>query len=393
MSFTLNGVTYTPKTATEYAQDALSNMNTALIAQGLSPLSATQSNALWWTLLAQGTDKVEYVNALYQASQSLNIALCDDDQVLNLLPIAGTSLIPAAYSTVTLTIVATSAGATIPINSTLTAGVYTFETTQAITIPASGTATVGAQCTVTGPITVASGVITAFSPTIAGVSTVTNTTAVPGRDVETAAQARTRLLAGGANVTGLLGAITAIQALPGITQATVLFNYGSPGGLTLTGYSTSLAYRNAIIFVVGNSSDIASTYYQYMNAATQAGSVSNQTSTFYTSVGQAMTVNYEQAVAQDVYVNVQYVASTNVPVNIETLVENVIMALNGTFQIGAKITTIPLYQAFNGFSAAQILGINLSLTSTGGPYSQTVTMNANAYPVFTADNISVTAVS
>ena len=393
MSFTLNGTTIVPLTATEYAQEMLDSMNTSLIAAGLPPMSATQANALWWTLQAQGIVKAELVQMLYQASLSQNIALCDDDQVLALLPTAGTSLIPASASTVTLTVTATAAGATIPVGSTIPAGNYSFKTISAITVPASGTATVGAQCTVTGPITVAAGTMTAFSPTIAGVSSVTNTDAVPGRNVETTAQVRQRLISGGALNSGLTGAISAIRALPGITQANVLFNYGLPGGMTLTGYPTSLAYRNAIIFVVGNSDGIANAYYQYMNASTQTGSIANLTSTYYTDAGQAMTVNYEKAVAQNVYVNVQYVNSSNVPVNIETLVENVIMALNGTFQIGAKISTIPIYQAFNGFNAAQILGVNLSLTSTGGPYSQTVTMNANAYPVFTAANITVTAVS
>jgi len=396
MSFTLNGTTFVPLTATQHAQNQLVDMNNQLIAAGLPTLTASQSNALWWTLLAQGTENAMQDQALYQASLSMNPALCDDAQILNLLPTMGTQLIPAAPTSVTLSITATSAGCTIPAGSTAVFGGYLFATIQGITIGASATATVGATCTVNGPVAIAASSITSFNPTIAGVASVTNPSAgLIGRNIETVSACRTRLLAGGAMVSGLTGAITALQSLPGITSAFIWFNSSTSASLSLLGYGASLAPRSAIIFVVGdNPGGIAAAYFGYMNAPTQVGFIANQTSNYLTAstTPQAIVVNYEQAVAQVVYVQVSYVSSPAVPSNILTLIQNVITPLNGTFQIGQKMSAAPFYSAFVGFSQAQILGIALSLTGTGGPWTSTVQLNANGFASLLNANIVSVAV-
>jgi hypothetical protein len=402
MSFTLNGQTYTPQTATQHAQNMLADMNNQLNAAGLPTLTASQANAMWWTLLAQGTENANNDLALQAAANSMNIALCDDNQILNLLPTMGSSLIPASPSSVTLTITATASGATIPAGSLAVSGPNFFSTIQAITIPASGTATVGATCTANGPITAAIGTITSFSPTVTGVATVNNATAaLPGRNLETVAQARVRLLAGGAIMSQQQGAIFALQSLPGITQANVLFNVSATTALTLIGvgseYPTGLAPRTALILVVGdNAAQIGPTYMAYMNAPTQVGSVTNKTSIFTTgSVGtiQTITVNYEQAVNQSIWINVQIVSTPAVVAALTSItaqIQNVITALNGQFQIGAKISAAPFYAAFQGFSQAQVLGITMSLDNI--TYGNTVIPNTNGYPTLANANISVTLV-
>ena len=396
MSFTLNGTTFTPLTAGQHASNQLADMNNQLISAGLPTLTASQSNALWWTLLAQGTENALQDQALLQASNSMNVAICDDAQILQLLPTMGTALIPASPTSVTLSITATSAGCTIPAGSTAVFGNLLFATIVAITIGPSATATVGATCTVNGPNTVAASSITSFNPTIAGVSTVTNPSAgLVGRNIETVSACRTRLLAGGAMVNGITGAITALQSLPGITSAFIWFNQSTLSPLALLGYGASLAARNAIIFVVGdNPTSIATAYFTYMNAPTQAGFSANQTSNYLTSTTtpQTLVVNYEQAASQNVYVQVSYVSNPNVPSNILTLIQNVITPLNGTFQIGQKIASSPFYAAFVGFSQAQILGIALSLVGTSGPWTNTVQLNANGYANFANANIVSVAV-
>ena len=110
MSFTVNGATWTPKTATEHAQTQLDVINAGRQSRGESLLIASPDNAIWLELLAAGSLQQAYDDELYQSSQSFNVSTCDDNQVLNLLPITGTTLIPATYSTVSISVTAAAAG-------------------------------------------------------------------------------------------------------------------------------------------------------------------------------------------------------------------------------------------------------------------------------------------
>jgi hypothetical protein len=443
MSFTLNGVTYTPKTATQHAQNMLAEMNNSLISNGLPSLSATQSNALWWTLLAQGSVNAEQDLALIQAANSMNIALCDDDQILALLPTMGTSLIPASPSSLTLTITADASGVTIPIGSTVSVSGYRFSTIQALVLGSNATGSVGATCSVNGPVTIAPGSVTAFSPTIAHVASVTNASAaIPGRDLETVTACRTRLLNGGANMTGLTGANTAIRSLPGITQASVLFNTfastpiplngvlslangssvvsgytyiigntagglsgGSVGTTVWTTFGASsntvgLAFvatssgaisgtgtcakaipsRTAQIVVSGSSPSIASTFLDYMPVPTQGAS----SQTWSAPSGQVLTVYYDTATTQNVYVTVNVLSAAPRQTGYDNLIRNTIVTLNPSLKIGQTITTQTIANLFSSYSAATIVSYQLSLD--GVTWSNSINANWNALPAFVASS-------
>src|SRR5260221_1386649 len=102
MSFSFNGQTFTPQTTLEHAQQMLTSINAVRQSLGLSQLVPTTANAIWLILLAAGERNAVVDQKMNSGTNSLNPALCDPDQILNLLPMVGTSRIPATFSTTTI---------------------------------------------------------------------------------------------------------------------------------------------------------------------------------------------------------------------------------------------------------------------------------------------------
>ena len=173
--YTVTGSTWTAKSALEHAQDMLAAMNTALAPYGLY-LRASMANVLWWICLGLGALRASYDLAISAAKNSFDPALCDDDQVLNLLPIAGISMIPASASTLNIKFTADSTGQTVPKGTHIKIKnlVPTFLTDQALVVPAGVASvyklTVTSACSASGSILVAG--------TSVAVTTSMNTTAL-----------------------------------------------------------------------------------------------------------------------------------------------------------------------------------------------------------------------
>jgi hypothetical protein len=381
MSFSIGGVTYYPKTGSEHAQAMLASMNAQLSAASLPILSASQANALWWVMLAFGTSLSDKDAELQSASQSFDIANCDDNQILNLLPIAGTSLIPATYSSVALTVTATSAGAaTVTAGSQIRYGTGYFVVQTTTVVPLGSTVnSIVAVYTATGPVQCSPGQLTAFVTPIANVASVTNAaSAVPGRDVETIPEVRTRLTLGGSINAGLVGAIAAIRMLPGITNVNIYFNISTTVALTLPG-SISVPVRSARVFIQGSNASLAETYFKYMSAPTSGASSQN----WITPSAQTLTLSYDAATVQNVYVRTRVLDTAYLGSGYKDLIRNVIYSQNATAKIGELVTVQELGALFIGFNQATVLGFEISLD--GSSWASYVEVNANSIPVFTAD--------
>ena len=175
MSWTVSGITWTPQTAATHAQTQLDYLNAlqqALVPPGPT-LTASPTNAIWLEYLGSGSIQQLYDDKLYAASQSFNVATCDDTQVLNLAPIAGTAPLAATYSTVYLTCVATSSGTCIiPAGTKAQFGAYNFVTALPTTIGASASASVFCVCDIPGPILAPSGSMSSFTTTITNLASV-----------------------------------------------------------------------------------------------------------------------------------------------------------------------------------------------------------------------------
>ena len=379
--YTLNGSTWQVLSTQQHATNILSNMNTQLQSQGLPPVIATTGNILWFYCLAAGQEIAELVDQpLSAAKNSFDIANCDDNQIYSLLPIAGTSLIPASYSSMYVVFTAASTGSLIiPSGSHVAVSGLTnrFITQSAITIPANTSAQMFTVADSTGPIIVVSGQVSGLLESLANFgSVVNNAPCSVGSVIETAAQARARILAGNTISNNLNGLILALRGLPGIQGANAYFNpYLTASSLVGISGAINLPARTAYMVVVGSSSAIASTYWNIMNAPTYGG----QAQTIVTLSNQTYTINYDYASPVNVYVQVfiqaNSIANSSYAGALYTALSNISVTM------GQLLTSDFMLTQLQSYVFASINGVLLSMS--GSNYGVSVPIPVNSYAVFT----------
>lgn len=379
MAFDIGGITWTPETASQHAQEILVAMNALLSAQGLPTVSATQANALWLFMLAVGSKEQTQDNDLAAAINSFNLALCNDQQIQNLLPIAGTTLIAGAYSTITMKVTAGAGSVTVPSGTLLPYGTVNFLTTSGLSLTTSGVGTVLAQCDTLGPVVVPASGLTTFGVSIPNLSSVYNpAAAIVGRYTETPAQARQRLILGQTIGFNLNGVENALAGIPGITAVKVWFNIDTVNNLVLTG--GAIVYpRHCRIVVAGTDASgtlIASNYLERITCPTD-GNLS-EPYTFLS--GQTINVYYNQASTEAVYAKVYYDGNEPTQSGFQSLITQTLEAL--VFGIGQTISAETILSALAGFTQASIIDAEVSLD--GITYGRKVSINGDAVPSVTS---------
>ena len=279
MSFIYGAGLWQPASAAEHASDILGQINAVLQANSVKDsggnviqFAASLGNVVWILCLALGNIRADDDLLLLQAAQQFSIAQESDAQLLATLPMTGTTLIPGAYSLVTLNVTADASGATVPAGTKAALGtICNFLVLSTTTIGSGSTAAILCQSDTLGPIQVAPGQLTSFATTVPHVTTVTNPAgAVVGRNIETTQQLRQRLLGGNIINTNVNGTIRAIQGIQGITQAVMFLNQSPTTNLALQG-GTQVPALNAYIVVAGTDITglaIASAYADRMLAPT-----------------------------------------------------------------------------------------------------------------------------
>ena len=387
MSFTVNGATWTPKTATEHAQTQLDVINAGRQSRGESLLIASPYNAIWLELLAAGSLQQTYDDDLYQSSQSFNVSTCDDDQVLNLLPITGTTLIPATYSTVSISVTAAAAGsATVPSGTLAPFSGINFVVNTTTVVPAGTTVAMSATADTAGPYLATAGTINRFTTNITNVQTVTNlANSTQGSSVESVSSIRGRLISGSGTINwDLDGTILAIRALQGIIFANMYFNPDTVNNLVLPGPVTIPPRHNRIVIQGTDvNGKLAQTYAERQTAPTDGAYSQNWISLS----GQTIPIYYDVATNQPCYIKVYYDPTMPISSGFDSLIKQTIVNLGSTVTIGQAITSQFISEALNGFIYATITGITLSADNV--TFGRECAINANAVAQFTTANISV----
>ncbi len=291
--YTISGSTWQVLSSQEHAANILANWNALLAAQGLDTITATTSNIGWLFCLAAGQEIAENVDQpLNAAKNSFDLNNCDDEQLYNVLPLAGTSLIPASYSSMYVSFGATANGPlSVASGSHITISGLSakFVTQSDLTIVASGTGRVFAVCDTAGAVIVVSGQVNGIVESVANLAYVTNYEACSvGRGIETASELRARLIAGNTISNNVDGLTIALRSLAGVTNANAYFN-NTLASITLSGTSGDITIpaRTSYMVIQGSSSEIASTYWDHMLAPTYGSqsqtvtSLSNQSFTIY----------------------------------------------------------------------------------------------------------------
>jgi len=384
MSWSVNGITWTPQSAATHAQTNLTYLNSLNVAP---TLIASPTNAIWLNYLGVGGLQQAYDAKLYAASQSFNVVTCDDSQVLNLAPVAGTLPLPATYSTVSLNVTAAAAGsATVNYGTLAPWNGINFVVGTTTVIPAGTTVSVFCTADTAGPYLALAGQVTSFATSIPNVQTVTNpANSTQGSATETTAAFRQRLVAGNGTLNwNLNGTIQAIRGLQGVISANVFWNNDTVNTLSLPG-GINIPPRHARIIIQGSDvyGQLANTYANRMTAPTDGAFYENYT----TSSGQTIAINYDVATNQNIYVIVYYNPSLPTTGGYDTLAENIVVAMNSTFTVGQAINSQMILNALSGFAYATITGATVSNDNI--TYSRNAVVNANQVGFFSLANIQV----
>lgn len=277
MGFKINGELWEPQTIGEHATSWMEGINALLEANNVTDsegniikVSQNFASALYLQVLA-GADRLARNDEKLQAGlNSLNVELCDEQQIENLLPIAAITRNPGSYSTLVLTVKATDDGVcTIPVGTKAPYGSMNFVTQTTAVLQPGTTQNIQTVCDTIGAVAVLAGEITAFENQIPNLESVrNNTSSVPGNDAETTASLRRRILRGETIPYSIDGVKLALEELTGVNHARVFFNYNVTGTITLAG-GVVLQPRTAYIVLNGDSDQIAETYARYMSAPTQ----------------------------------------------------------------------------------------------------------------------------
>jgi hypothetical protein len=385
--YTVSGSTWQPLSTQTHASNILSNMNAQLQAQSLPIVTATVGNVLWYYCLAAGQEIAQLVDQpLNAAKNSFDVSNCDDNQIYSLLPLTGTTLIPGSYSSMYVTFTAKSTGTlTVPSGThVIASGLSNRFLTQSTLVVTSGqSASVYTVADTAGPIIVVPGQVNATVEVLSNFASVTNASAcLVGSYIETAAQARARILAGNTVGNNLNGLILALRGLPGITGANAYFNSGmSTLALSGTSGTINLPARNVYMVVVGSSSSIASTYWNLMNGPTYG----TQAQTVVTLSNQNFTVNYDYATAVPIYVQVYIQNSSISNGGYAQALYNMITAIS--VPMGTLLTSEYMIKNLLSFPWANIEGVLVSLS--GSNYSMAVQVPVNGYAQFSNSNIAI----
>ena len=349
MSFEINGQTWVPQSTEEHADNIIDKVNAILQAENVTDASGNviqlkknYANAMYLLALGDGARIEEFDEKLEKAINSFNIELCDDAQIENLLPIAAVTRNPGSYSTLELTITASTNGAcVIPAGTKAPFENVNFVTQTEVVISAGATQTINTICDTIGPVAVLTGEVTAFDTTIANLESVINpTSSVPGVAQETTNELRKRLIAGETIKYTLDGCKRALEELTGVSYARVYFNYNTSSTITLPG-GVVLQPRTAYIVILGESDQIAETYATYMNAPTQnAPGAPAQSQNWVTSSGQSIPIYYDSAAEQTVYVKVVLEKDAQTGDYIENQIKRDLLIASAGWKLGDEVNGI-----------------------------------------------------
>jgi hypothetical protein len=393
MSFTYNTENWSPKSSNEHAKDILDTANGIIVSNGgTNLLKSLLSNIFWIFCLAVGGMRAVLDQLLYQAQQSFSIQNCDDSQILNLLPIAGTSLIPGAYSVVTLTITASVSGTCfVPVNTkaAFVNGVN-FVVTDNVTVLANQTGTVLARADTLGAIAVEIGQLNSFTTNITNLASVTNlSAAIAGKYTETITNVRSRLEKGHILDNTLDGLEIAFKSLPGILDAKVFYNTSNSVNLTLPG-GTAVLPRKAYCSLLGTVEDeniLAKTFFNHFLTETQGASYQY----YNTNSGQLLRFNYTTATSQAVHVKVFIPTGVTLSLSVQNAIKTIITNAQSKVGIAEILNSSFIDSLFIDFTGAEICDSQLSFNGTDW-YSR-LEVYENKYPLFSTTNITIANLS
>lgn len=288
-------------------------------------------------------------------------------QLSSLAPIMNKRRLRAVRSQVTETLTADANGATVPSGTIISSSVDStirFQTTEDVTVPPSGTATVLMEALEAVAIQPAAGTLTVISTPVFGLISATNlTAATAGRARETDGELRIRMLSTSAAAVGTPeGIYTAISDVDSVTYVSVQENFndtidanGLPphsvmpivDGGDVTEVAQAILKSVAAGIDLATPADVPAANFV---SATVMNPANNQPATIYFVRPSNLNVN--------IALNIS--SNSGLPTDWQTQVKNAIIAFLSDWDVGKVLYASRLYSAVNGVIDADINSITIN---------------------------------
>lgn len=285
-------------------------------------------------------DAMNAVQLAYNARSPLTAVGSDLDAVVK---INGITRLAASFSTAVLTITGV-AGTIIPNGLALDVNGYLWALPIGTTIPNGGTIYVTATCQTSGAIAAPSGTINLISTPTAGWNGVTNAAdAVEGAPVETDSQLRARqsISVALSSKTLLIGTISAIATVPGVTRYGTIGVENPTGSVDVYG---NPAHSISMVVEGGAPLAIATAIYQNKSIGCYTnGTTSVAVTDPYT--GNIATINFFRPTYNTVFTTLVVHGLTGFTTATATAIQAAVFAYLNDLQIGEGLTISGIYAA------------------------------------------------
>jgi hypothetical protein len=384
MSLILDGIEYQAGEAFDIARDMADFINkyctthNVLNSKGERVrVDVNDASVLWLILFANGYRDSIIEKMVYSAALNFNLALCSDEQLLNLAQIARTERGKPSPTTVVLSIEAVGGDAHITKSSTasiLTKDVeLLFSPAYEQTIPAGSVRPVIFIADKTGPFPVPENAFTNFDQPVQNARILSSAEGSPGSLWEPLTSLRRRLNVNNKSITDAESAKNAISSLSGVSNCSIFVNLDPFDPLVING--VSVPPRKSIVFINGYNEDIPRQYFKYMSLLTVGADMDNSVPLSYTTLsGQSIPFFYFTPSFRDVFIKVTIdILPTESRI---ANIQNILLTLNGSKDIGANLTAADVFHAFqNSQTDYNLLGVTLSMDGLSWSISSAIAHN------------------
>ena len=394
MAINLDGIDYIMDTPTDNALNLLNYINQYMLDNNIKDTAGeviqyavNAASPIWLIILGLGYMLTIWQKLVYGAGQSLSIADCSDQQLLNIGQIRSDGPRPGVATSLVATISATGGDCIITTDLFAELDGIKYFPTFTTTIPSGASLSIPLLGNVVGPQYIPANTITNFTPPLSitdHFGGMTTTNAVPGRYQEDISMMRRRFLTTSTPISMLDSCIEELKKLPGIQAANIFFNSHLSDSIIIGGIT--VPPRSAVMFVQGFSPFIASTCYKFLNIPVVNGT---QMQTYTTLSGQNIAVTFTPPTAVLFYVKFTVNAGT-VPETYKDEIKGIMLASSGVLDIGKNYTQKYLIDPFDNYTVVDILGLEISMNGTN--WGLTTNLNKNEIGVITADSISIVEV-
>lgn len=404
MFLNATGENFIPKSAQTIAKEIINNFNYQLRSNNIRTEDGTivqieerGSNITWLLALALGSVASDYDFNLQACAESFDFSLCSDEQLKNLLPLAGQTLSEGkdAYTTLKAT---SSSDETITINKGTLINIdeHQFAVDNDVEVVANGTATVTATSVTRGEYGITQSSVSKWwedeiYPEIA----LTVTAYVDGKDAYSVEDARNAILSHKQILSSWNGIQEAIKSLPWVRDALAVFNYSYTTNITIG--AVTVRPRKSCLFIYGTASEgdsaVARIWYEGFPMETEDTAVSGliQDTEVYDNGVQQFKCSWYECEEIPIYIKIKYLkASGTSSDTAQASLREIMAKYQSQLTLGYTVTSSFLDRAFIGSS---VTVVDTLVSKTNSDFSDSISVYPYQMPIIREENISFEEIS